>query len=192
VLATDIDPRLIDADGADVIAHDVLRDPPPGSFDLVHARLLVEHLPDRPAVLATLAGAVAPGGRLVIESLEASGVTADPAAGADATLFVDCSARLAEFLRGLGLDPFYGHTLCGCLTGAGLADVDAAVLSAITRGGATIARFWQLTWQLLGPAVLAAGVLTTGELDRYLALHDDPAMVWQPPAIVAAWGTATR
>src|SRR3954463_7125189 len=40
---------------------------PPGAFDLVHARLVLEHLPERDAVLASLVAAVRPGGWLLIE-----------------------------------------------------------------------------------------------------------------------------
>src|SRR3954468_16395896 len=41
--------------------------PPADRFALVHARLVLEHLPERDRVLASLAGAVRPGGWLLIE-----------------------------------------------------------------------------------------------------------------------------
>lgn len=59
VLATDIDPSWLKAgDGYEVRQHDVAADPPPepGTFDLVHARLVLVHVPDRARALATVGG----------------------------------------------------------------------------------------------------------------------------------------
>ena len=66
VLALDIDTRFLDPladDTLKVERADVTRDPlPVGEFDLVHARLLLEHLPQRDRVVASLAAALRPGG----------------------------------------------------------------------------------------------------------------------------------
>ncbi|HEY0530993.1 MAG TPA: class I SAM-dependent methyltransferase [Actinoplanes sp.] len=50
--------------GYEVRRHDVAADPPPepGTFDLVHARLVLVHVPDRARALATMAAALRPGG----------------------------------------------------------------------------------------------------------------------------------
>jgi chemotaxis methyl-accepting protein methylase len=43
--------------------HDVAADPvPENAYDLIHARLVLVHLPERDRVLATLAAALRPGG----------------------------------------------------------------------------------------------------------------------------------
>ena len=55
VLATDIDPAWLKAgDGYEVRRHDVAADPAPepGTFDLVHARLVLVHVPDRARAFA--------------------------------------------------------------------------------------------------------------------------------------------
>jgi SAM-dependent methyltransferase len=69
VLATDIDTgRLTDgrSAGFEVRRHDLAAGSAPGSgFDLVHARLVLEHLPDPPAALVVMAGALRPGGWLL-------------------------------------------------------------------------------------------------------------------------------
>lgn len=73
VLATDIDPAWLDPHaGYEVRRHDVVADPPPqpGTFDLVHARLVLVHLPDRARALATMVAALRPGGWLVIEDAD--------------------------------------------------------------------------------------------------------------------------
>ncbi|MGW5611366.1 class I SAM-dependent methyltransferase [Streptomyces sp. NPDC003753] len=73
VLATDIDPSWLKAgDGYEVRRHDVAVDPPPepGTFDLVHARLVLVHVPDRAHALATMAAALRPGGWLLVEDAD--------------------------------------------------------------------------------------------------------------------------
>src|SRR5205814_3436619 len=73
VLATDIDVSWLTAgDGYEVRRHDVAADPPPqpGTFDLVHARLVLVHVPDRARALATMAAALRPGGWLLVEDAD--------------------------------------------------------------------------------------------------------------------------
>lgn len=73
VLATDIDPSWLKAGGGyEVRRHDVAANPPPepGTFDLVHARLVLVHVPDRARALATMAAAPRPGGWLLVEDAD--------------------------------------------------------------------------------------------------------------------------
>lgn len=69
VLATDIDTSwMSDAAGYQVRRHDVGVDPPPvGPFDLVHARLVLMHMPQRRRALTAMIDALAPGGRVIEE-----------------------------------------------------------------------------------------------------------------------------
>lgn len=71
VLATDIDPRFIPASELGqlaVVRHDVTTDAVPAArYDLIHARLLLSHLPQRGDVMHRLVRGLRPGGWLVIE-----------------------------------------------------------------------------------------------------------------------------
>ncbi|MGH3637318.1 MAG: class I SAM-dependent methyltransferase, partial [Mycobacterium sp.] len=72
VLASDVDTAVLD-EAADppyqVRRHDLTVDPPPSAgFDLVHARLVLEHIKAPAVALATLVGALRPGGWLLVES----------------------------------------------------------------------------------------------------------------------------
>jgi len=84
-----------------VIRHDVGVDPlPEAAFDLVHARLVLIHVPQAAAALARLAAALRPGGWLVIEDfdptfIDRSFATAD---GSDVALVHKAYAALAELL----------------------------------------------------------------------------------------------
>jgi ubiquinone/menaquinone biosynthesis C-methylase UbiE len=77
VLVTDIDPRHLDAlaeagwPNVEVQRHDVGQDPlPAATFDLVHARLVLIHVPQREAALARLVAALKPGGWIVVEDFD--------------------------------------------------------------------------------------------------------------------------
>jgi SAM-dependent methyltransferase len=70
VRATDINPAWPDPHGAyEVRRRDIVADPPPGTFGLVRARLVLVlvHVPDRARALATMAAALRPGGWLLAE-----------------------------------------------------------------------------------------------------------------------------
>ncbi|HTR92873.1 MAG TPA: methyltransferase domain-containing protein [Trebonia sp.] len=141
VLATDIDPSWLKAgDGYEVRLHDVTADPPPepGTFDLVHARLVLVHVPDRARALATMAAALRPGGWLLVEDADTA---LQPLACLDDSGPAQRRAnRLRDAVRELltrrGADLRYGRTLPRALREAGLAD-DAEIdahLSAIDAG----------------------------------------------------------
>jgi SAM-dependent methyltransferase len=76
VLATDIDTSWIDGGdirdiGYEVRRHDVGAQPPPQEhFDLVHARLVLVHVPQRAQALAAMVAAVRPGGWLLLEEAD--------------------------------------------------------------------------------------------------------------------------
>lgn len=72
VLATDTDTSWLDQGGGgfEVRKHDIGTDPPPeGGFDLVHARLLLVHVPRRVDAL-TMIHALEPGGWVLLEEAD--------------------------------------------------------------------------------------------------------------------------
>ncbi|MGD9891828.1 MAG: trans-aconitate 2-methyltransferase [Dehalococcoidia bacterium] len=92
VLATDLDTRFleaIDAPNLEVRRHDIVTDPLPDEcFDRIHTRLLLTHLPGRESVIHRQAGALAPGGWLVLEEFETIAPNVDPRLGAERTALV--------------------------------------------------------------------------------------------------------
>src|SRR3954468_2557962 len=91
VLGIDVDGALAEAtrfalrgegyEQCDVVVHDVTEDVPlpRAPFDLVYARLLLFHLPQRVTVLRRLWDAVAPGGHLLVQDYDLRGATVLPA-----------------------------------------------------------------------------------------------------------------
>jgi ubiquinone/menaquinone biosynthesis C-methylase UbiE len=77
VLVTDIDPRFIERSArlrpanVELRRHDIGTDPLPArAFDLIHARLVLQHVPQRHQALASLVAALRPRGWLVIEEFD--------------------------------------------------------------------------------------------------------------------------
>ena len=131
VLATDIDLSWLDAGGGyEVRQHNVATDPPPepGTFDLVHARLVLVHVPDRARALATMAAALRPGGWLLIEDADTA---LQPLACLDDSGPAQRRANrmrdaVRELLMRRGADLRYGPDTAGALRAAGSVEVAAA------------------------------------------------------------------
>ncbi len=169
MLALDIDTRFLDllSDGTlhvqqgDVTAHPL----PAGQFDLVHARLLLEHLPGRDAVLRGLADALAPGGWLLVEDFDwATATVVDPPSAVQEQVARAC----LTLMQGHGYDPHYGRRLPGALRGAGLSDVGThAAAAQVDADPLRGVPQWKLLVDQLAPTMLAAGLVTRADLRAY-------------------------
>jgi len=129
VLATDIDVSWMPiARPYEVRQHDVVRDGPPiGPFDLIHARLVLVHLPERLDVLTRMAGALRPGGWLVVEDfdLAANDRACLDEAAPGAARANRVRAGFLTLLVQRGVDRSYARSLPRRLRGLDLADVGA-------------------------------------------------------------------
>jgi len=191
VLASDIDTSLLEATAdppCEVRCHDLTVDPPPAAdFDLVHARLVLEHLSDPSVALATLVAALRPGGWLLVES---SDPTMQPLACPDE---IGRKQALANKLRNAFWDLFaqrshlaLGRTLPRLLRDAGLTDTYAEV--AFSLGGPHTRDMQHTLITLARPALLAAGFASAEEIDRHLADLDSPDLDIAVFPVVSAWG----
>lgn len=190
VLAVDIDTRFLEplADATlGVRQQDITEDPlPAGRFDLVHARLLLEHLPTRDVVLRMLAEAVAPGGVLLIEDFDwAAGCLVDPPSAVHERVTSACRT----FLGAHGYDPAFGRRLPRALRAAGLADVGTFATSAqVDADPERGIPQWELLVEQLGPGMLAAGLVAQEDLRAFGDLLHDGTSVVFAPLMVSSWG----
>jgi SAM-dependent methyltransferase len=193
VLATDIDPTWLSqtADGYQVRRHDVGVDPPPpGPFDLVHARLVLVHVPRRTQALAAMVASLRPGGALVLED-------ADP--GLQPLLCPDESGpaqRLANRLRRgfrtlmaeRGADLGFGRTLPRRLREAGLTDVQADAYFPIT--GPACAVLEAATMAQIREPLVQSGLGTEEEIEEHLRNVAAGELDLATAPMVSAWGRA--
>lgn len=192
VLATDLDPTWQPAAAnLELRRHDVAGDPPPeGPFDLVHARLVLVHVPERDRALAAMVSALRRGGRLVVEE-------ADPALQPLTCLEDDgpdqqLANRLKEGFRQLmtrrGVDLAYGRTLPRRLREAGLADVGAEAYFPVA--GPAAVELERTTVAQIRDRLLDAGLATPAEIEQHLRNLDDGVLDPATSPLVTAWGRA--
>ncbi len=189
VLATAIDTTwLTGGGGYQVRRHDVGADPPPGTFDLVHARLVLVHVPSREQALRTMVAALKPGGWLLVEE-------ADPAL--QPLVCPDESGpaqRRANKLKhdfrtltaGRGVDLAFGRTLPRRLREAGLADVGADAYFPIT--GPACAQLELATVEQIRGRLLAAGLATEAEIEEHRASVMSGRLDLATSPMISAWG----
>jgi SAM-dependent methyltransferase len=180
VVATDINIRHIPTDrGYGVVRHDLTRDPlPDGPWDLIHARLVLRHVPGRHDILRNLAEALAPGGALVIEEWDpyrAGLVLAAPEAEAE-ELFYRFETAVEQLTAARAVDLEWPWQVHGAMAKAGLVEVDTAVHARSWAGGSAGARHYAATIRLLRPRLLEVG-MTGEQLDLLSAFLHDPRMV---------------
>jgi SAM-dependent methyltransferase len=190
VLAIDIDTRfLVGLPKANlrVRRHDVTADDlPAASFDLVHCRLVLAHLPGRQAVLRKLATALRPRGRLVAEEMDFVSVSADERQPGGRA-FNESVAGSNHVLRDRGFDPEYGRRLLADLRAAGLADIGTEGRVRLWAGGSAGASAWQLTFEQLQPDMTARGV-DPATIAAAIRACQDPGFGFMSQVTMAAWG----
>jgi SAM-dependent methyltransferase len=193
VLATDLDTRWTTAGGlaqVEVRRHDIVADPLPAqSFNLIHARLVLVHLPARDQVLERLAAALRPGGWLVVEDFDSwLPHCLDPVSD-DERVFVAVGRAMVEFLRSRGNDSTYPRTLPHRLRSAGLADVGASGQVVFYTGGSPGSSLMAANLAQVGASMIQAGLVTEAEIDTARRLLADPGFVANHPLLITAWGT---
>ncbi|WP_157756951.1 class I SAM-dependent methyltransferase [Plantactinospora sp. KBS50] len=139
VLATDIKPQHIPArEGLNIARHDVRTDPfPTETFDLIHARLLLMHLPTREQVVSQLVQALKPGGVLVISDWETNylDLILDSPDETGSRVFM----RFLEICRAgsplVGIDLRWAARAHSVMRSAGLSDVTTTTHASSWAGG---------------------------------------------------------
>jgi SAM-dependent methyltransferase len=188
VIVTDIDTAQLvglDSPNVETRVHDITTDPlDDASFDVIHARLLLEHLSSRLDVLDKLVAALRPGGWLVVEDVEFS-----------AWLYLPVERLLCEpkHLRGpirstmagsalvgatSGWDGEFGRDLPVHLVNAGLEAIGGEVRSPLI-----------VSCRQVGPILVEAGYISQHDLDEYASAFDTPGgVIATPLTMVSAWG----
>src|SRR3954449_3152982 len=190
VTALDSDVRFLaplESERLTVVESDLASaDLPAGRFDLVHARLVLEHLPERDRVLDGLAAAVRPGGWLLIEDFDwSTAMVVDPPSELHDRVANACLTLFSAH----AYDPYYGRRLPRRLAAAGLVDVgthaEAVQVRADRERGVPQ---WELLVDQLAPGLLAQRLVDETDLERFHALWHDGESVCFAPLLVSSWG----
>ena len=192
VLATDLDTTWADGAPLPTVAvqrHDVALDPvPPGPFDLVHARLVLVHVPDRDVALTNMVSALRPGGWLLVED-------ADPALQPLSCLEEHGPAEaranrirtgFRALMAGRGADLAYGRTLPRRLRAAGLVEVGADAAFPVALPACADLEVATIT--IIRDQLVEGGVASEAEIEQHLAAVRAGQLDLTQPPMIACWG----
>jgi ubiquinone/menaquinone biosynthesis C-methylase UbiE len=192
VLAVDLDTRFLEPIRSDTLLVEQVdittTDLPDGPYDLIHARLLLEHLGQRDEVLRRLARSLAPDGWLLIEDFDWSTATVvDPPSVLQTKIADACRTVFSQH----AYDPEYGRRLPRALSAAGLVDVTTRAVSAqVAADPVRGVPQWELLVGQLSPALLGLGLVTAAELDEFSCLCHTSDTVFFAPLMISSAGRA--
>lgn len=191
VLAVDLDTRWFRHDGrAQLEVHqlDVVNDPlPDGPWDVIHERLVLQHLPARLDVLDRLVDSLAPGGWILLEDFDTAEVRTVDREGQHHELVVSVARAFNGLLRSRGGVSEFAASALRNLRARGLVDVGASGHVAIDCGGHGFAKVVAANTLQVRDGLLAAG-LEPADLDRYVEVLADPDTIIGSSVLISAWG----
>jgi SAM-dependent methyltransferase len=165
VTAIDIDTRFIESlasDSIEVRRVDLRTDPlPQAEFDLVHARLVLEHLSDRRQILDRLVATLRPGGWILIEDYDWTCFGFE----GETPGFGDIGDVILGFMAKAGFERDYGRRVVSDLDAAGLTEIRGEGRARLIDSTSPGFDFFRLTFESLRGTIVDAGLLTAEEAD---------------------------
>jgi hypothetical protein len=193
VLATDLNLDWVGPEippNVELRRHDVTTDAIPSSaYDLIHARLVLVHLPERGSIIPRLVEALAPGGWLVLEEFCAGFPNYPDPATDDEQAFARVFDVFRELLQRRGADTgSYPRTLPWRLQRLGLAHVGAEGRLVFGQGATAAATLMRANLRQTGALAVESGLVSVDDIAASLRLLDDPDCTFALPLMVSAWG----
>jgi SAM-dependent methyltransferase len=192
VLATDLDLRRLSATavpGLTAMRHDVVHDEiPTGAYDLVHARLLLVHLPERERVLDSLVRSLRPGGWVVIEDFDNMFLDVGSAATPEQAVVRTVALAFKRLLEDRGADPAYARGLPDLLRARGLRDIAGEGRIVFGTGGSPASRLAAANYSQVAEDMVRHRLCTSAELRSTLELLEDPDFGIATHLLISAWG----
>lgn len=153
----------------------------PSTYDLVHARFVLCHLPGRERVLERAVSWLRPGGWLVVADPYQLPAEDSPRPEVRRILRAYADMHAAQ-----GTDLGWVRRVPSLLAGSGLTGVEFATRPGCLGNGAQDR--WGTLVDRVAPAMLAEGRVTHDDLIRFAELLADPAVVDVPQVTLAVWG----
>ena len=195
VVAFDIDisrlGHLAGRSNVEVRQHDIVAEPiDDASFDLVHTRLVIEHLPAPERLLEMLANATRPGGRLVVECTDVLATAAADRSHPRSRSFNAFMAMSIAAVESMSTFDFgFARRLPRLFDALGFEEGGSQVVGQVARGGDSKAlEFALATGSDMRTALIEGGHTTRDAIDEYLACLADPDFWFMANNVIAAWG----
>jgi SAM-dependent methyltransferase len=191
VLAVDLDPRWCRREGREQLEVrdlDLVRQPiPAGPWDVIHERLVLQHIPERLVVLARLVDELAPGGVLLIEDFDTGEVRTVDRAGPHHELIVEMGQAFNRLLGARGGASDFAANALRTLRGHGLEGTGSSGHVCVDQGGTGWATVQAANARQVRDGLVAQGVVS-GDIDRFLAVLADPDTIVGSSVLISTWG----
>jgi hypothetical protein len=170
--------------------HDVTSDEiPSSSYDLIHARLVLGHLPERGQVIERLVAALAPGGWLVLEEFTRIFPACPEPTTDEQRVFSGVCEAFIELLDRRGASTTtYQRTLPWRMQSAGLVQTGAEGRLVFATGASPGAAVLRANLLQTGDQAVDARLITADDLTTFLRVLDDPGFTVTMPLLISAWG----
>ncbi len=160
---------------------------PLGAWDVIHERLVLQHIPERLDVLSRLVDALAPGGVLLVEDFDTGEVRTVDRSGPNHELIL----RMAQAFNALlgtrgGISDFAANAL-RTLREHGLEGTGASGYLPIDHGGTGWANVLAANAHQVRKGLLDQGV-APGDVARFLEVLADPDTIVGSSVLISAWG----
>jgi SAM-dependent methyltransferase len=195
VIATDLEMTFLERlsyPNLELLRHDIVADdlPEGGSFDLVHARWVLEWIPDRRKALVRMVSALKPGGWLLVEASDF--VTLLHGCQSDIVRKVLTAFAVAA-RRVLGPSARtdqsqYGRRLFDDVSAQDLLDVEALGRVEMMRGGGPHCTSLRLAIQKTAGFAIKSDAIRAEEVEEALTRLNDPAFATMSAITIAVWG----
>lgn len=192
VVATDLETRWLAGrvgPQVEVVMHDVVHDDVPGDgFDLVHARLVLMHVPERDEALRRMISALRPGGWLLVEDYDVNlqPLICPDEVTPDQRLANRVKSEFRELLLTRGADPELGRRLPRMFRDAGLTRVGADAWFPLALP--SVAALERANVRQVRDALIARGEVRAADVDRYLDLTTTTGFDLATAPLVSTWG----
>ncbi|MCS6292799.1 MAG: methyltransferase domain-containing protein [Nitrospira sp.] len=161
---------------------------PQGSFDLVHARYVLIHLPDYEIALSQMLAALKPGGWIVLEEPDFSASRGIAGTAVQLAAMQHINQAIHRMYESRGMDYALGLKLLPFLQMRGLGDLSMENDAPVSAGGSGLAKIMAMSAEQLRDKYLATGIVSEADLQGYRQCAEDSESRAVYYATVAAAG----
>ncbi|HZO89355.1 MAG TPA: class I SAM-dependent methyltransferase [Chthonomonadaceae bacterium] len=189
VVATDVQPHLLDSERCEVWRHDIVEDAlPPQTFDLAHMRHVLIHVPQEQheRIFSKVLSTLKPGGVLLVEESDFSTWQVD--AGTPEPLRSTCEQGIQDVLwvyAERGMDVRLGQHLGALAKRVGFQVTRMTRRARTVVGGSAEARFHQISFQQLAASLTQTHPPVAAKVARLGECLEDPRLSYRTRTTIA-------
>ena len=178
VVAVDLDPKFLhDAErpNVSIVQGDIRTTQlPTQSFDVVHARYVLMHIPNHEMALNRMVECLKPGGWLVLEEPDFSASCGVTGSEEQLNAVRKVHDAITVMYERLGMDYSLGRKAPALLQARGLQSMTVENDGLPSAGGSGLATIMKMSAMQLRQKYLATGVVSDEDLDQYCRFAEDP------------------